>query len=134
MSREARLAAWAELLESAGELAQIRRLDEASPAERGALRKDGSAASVAFADPLLRAAGLRGDSVEAACAFFRIAPDECHRALCECGAVRTLTGPRAAATVRRLARRPRVERLRFRLCAGVTAALFVLLGIRLLLA
>jgi hypothetical protein len=44
------------------------------------------------------------------------------------------TGPRAAATVRRLARRARLERARARLCAAVVAGLGVLLGLRLLVA
>lgn len=134
LTREERLAAWAILLDGAGELAQIRELDSADRKARGALRKRGSAASVAFADPSLRAAGLSGDSFEAVCAFFGLRPNECHRVLCQCGAARALYGPRAAATVRRLARRPRIERARLQLCAGLLAALGAMLGLRLLIA
>lgn len=134
LTREERLAAWAALLERSGELAQIRELDSAVRRARGVLRKDGSAASVAFADPSLRAAGLSSDSFDAVCAFFGLRPNECHRVLCECGAARALPGPRAAATVRRLARRPRIERACLRLCAGLIAALGALLGLRLLIA
>ena len=133
-TREERLEAWAILLERAGELAEIRKLDTADRKARGALRKDGSAASVAFADPSLRAAGLSGDTIEAVAAFFGLRPNECHRVLCQCGAARTFPGPRAAATVRRLACRPRVERARLQLCAGLVAALGALLGLRLLIA
>ena len=132
LTREERLAAWAALLERAGELAEMRELDRVARAERGALRKDGSAASVAFADPALRAAGLDGDTFAAACAFFGLAPNQCHRVLCGCGAARAHDGPAAAATVRRLADGPRRERARVQLCAGLVAALGALLGLRLL--
>lgn len=133
LTREERLAAWAVLLDRAGPLAQIRQLDSAPRKQQGSLRKDGSAASVAFADPALRAAGLSDDTFEAACAFFGLAPNECHRVLCACGAVRALDGSAAAATVRRLALAPRRERARLELCAGVVGGLGVLLGLRLLI-
>lgn len=134
LTREERLAAWAALLERCARLAEVRELDSARRKEMGALRREGSAASIAFADPSLRAAGLGGDSVEAACAFFGLTVDECHRVLCQCGAAAALPGSRAAATVRRLARRRRLERMRFRFCAALFAALGALLGLRLLIA
>jgi hypothetical protein len=89
---------------------------------------------VAFADPALRAAGLGGDSVGAVCEFFQLDLDECHRVLCQCGAARILAGPTAAATVRRLAHRRRLERAWLGLCAALLAGLGGLLGLRLLIA
>jgi hypothetical protein len=130
--REERLAAWATLLERRATLSEIRALDFAPPAACDALRKDGSAASVAFADPTLRAAGLRGDSVSAVREFFQLNLNECHRVLCQCGTARVFAGPDAAATVRRLARRRRIDRAETRLCVAVLAGLGGLLGLRLL--
>ena len=134
LTRDERLAAWAALLDRCPHVAEVRELDSARRKQMGPLRREGSAASIAFADPSLRAAGLAGDSVDAACAFFGLTADECHRVLCQCGAAAVLPGPAAAATVRRLARRRRLERMRLRFCAGLLAALGALLGLRLLVA
>jgi hypothetical protein len=131
-SREERLAAWAALLERRLTLSEIRELDSTPRAACDALRKDGSAASLAFADPTLRAAGLSGDSVGAVREFFQLSLNECHRVLCQCGNARVLNGPNAASTVRWLARRRRVERAELRLCTAVLAGLGGLLGLRLL--
>jgi hypothetical protein len=129
LTREERLAIWAAALERCGELAQIRRLDAGSDAQR--LRRDGSAASVALQDPTLRAAGLRGDTVGETMEFFGLSLAEAHRILCECGAVRVQTGASAAATVRRIARGRRVDRASLQLAAGIVAGLGLLLGVRL---
>lgn len=131
MSQEARLAVWASLLERRDALAQIKELDRCDDAAAMALRRDGSAASVAFADPALRAAGLRGDSVGDICAFFGLTPRQCHRLLCACGAAPILRGSDAASALRRLARQPRLERARLNLCLGLSAGLLGLLGLRL---
>jgi hypothetical protein len=81
-----RLERWAEVLERAGgrQLKTLFEIEYLSRAERAALRADDSPLSVAFADTRLRAAGLAGDTVGEAIAFFGVSEMEMHRILCFC--------------------------------------------------
>ena len=85
MSRAERLRRWADLLhEHGGSVRPLFETEFAPVALRRALREDGSAVTVAFADPALRAAGLRGDAYGDAQDFFELSHDEMHWILCHC--------------------------------------------------
>jgi hypothetical protein len=64
------------------------------------MRADGSPFSVAYADPVLRAAGLESDTLGDAMRFFEISEYEAHRVVCFCMHGRTVEGRRAANAVR----------------------------------
>lgn len=100
-TRRARLERWAELLEQ-----EPRRLFATLPEvelvpwpRRGTLRSDNSPLALAYADPLLRASGLSGDTYGEARRFFGLREGQVHRLLCSCVNGRHL---RADLTARRL--------------------------------
>src|SRR3546814_9596866 len=62
MPRRERLARWTEILEQQPGL--LRSIEGLELSESGIRRADCSPLSIAFADPILRAAGLRGDRSE----------------------------------------------------------------------
>ena len=97
-----RLERLAEVLERAGgrQLKTLFEIEYLSRAERAALRADDSPLSVAFADTRLRAAGLAGDTVGEAIAFFGVSEMEMHRILCFCHHGDTMSANAAAARVR----------------------------------
>ena len=84
--RDERLERWAEVLEREPRrcLPTLHRLEFVSRSERRDLRTEGSAISVAFADPLLRASGLAGDTYGDAREFFGLSERQAHRLLCSC--------------------------------------------------
>ena len=85
MSRAERLRRWADLLrEHGGSVRPLFETEFVPVVQRRALREDGSAVTVAFADPVLRAAGLRGDTYGDARDFFGLSHDEMHWILCHC--------------------------------------------------
>ena len=104
-SRSERLARWAELLEREPE----RRLNTFFETEyetddaRAGLRRGDSPISVAFADPVLRAAGLQNDSYGAAKKFFDVSDWELHRVVCYCHYGAAVAAGDAARAVRMIA-------------------------------
>ena len=86
LSRSQRLERWAELLEREPDrkLNTFFETEYESDDERAVLRRDGSPISVAFADPVLRAAGLENDSYGEAKEFFDVSDWELHRMVCYC--------------------------------------------------
>jgi hypothetical protein len=85
MSRAERLRRWADLLrEHGGGVRPLFETEFVAAALRRGLRENGSALTVAFADPVLRAAGLRGDTYGAVQDFFELSHDEMHWILCHC--------------------------------------------------
>jgi hypothetical protein len=60
---------------------------------------------VAYADPVLRAAGLRGDTIGDAAEFFGLSHPQLHRLVCVCHQGPSIAGETAARQVRALARR-----------------------------
>jgi hypothetical protein len=90
--------------------------------EREARRADGSPLSVAYADPVLRAASLRGDTIGDAAEFFGLSHAELHHLVCFCHYGRTIAPSIAAAQVRALGRGVEMPALSAtRLAAGVAA-------------
>jgi hypothetical protein len=105
MSRRERLERWAELLERQPHrrLSTIEGTEFGSRREREAKRSDHSPLTVAFEDPVLRAAGLRGDRVGDAVEFFDLSHREVHRLVCYCHYGRTVSPGTVAAGLRMMA-------------------------------
>jgi hypothetical protein len=102
LSKRERLELWAEALEREGgrRLKTLYQIEYAPPAERACGRADDSPLSVAFNHPELRAAGLAGDTIGDAIAFFGINESELHNILCFCHYGETMSAEVAAARVR----------------------------------
>ena len=102
LSKRERLELWAEALEREGgrRLKTLYQIEYAPPAERALGRADDSPLSVAFNNPELRAAGLSGDTIGDATAFFGINESELHNILCFCHYGETMSAEVAAARVR----------------------------------
>ena len=100
-----RLERWAEALERDPDrvLTSIEESEWKSEHERGALRAESSALTVAFEDAVLRAEGLASDTLGDAAAFFRLTDAEAHFALCSCVYGQTMQAGVAARRVRMLA-------------------------------
>jgi hypothetical protein len=64
------------------------------------MRSDGSPISVAFEDPVLRAAGLENDSYGEAKRFFELTDHQLHRVICYCHFGETLSAATAAHYIR----------------------------------
>ena len=121
LSRRERLERWAEVLarEPERRLRSLGEIEFVPKAERPDLRADNSPLTVAYADPVLRAAGLEGDRLGDAMAFFGLSERQAHRLLCSCMNGWRIDPAQAARSVRRLADpRPRLP-----LALGCAAAL-----------
>jgi hypothetical protein len=105
LSREARLNRWADLLEEWGArpLKLFTRIEYQPEAERMAVRQDDSPMTTAYADPVLREAGLAGDTFGDAVRFFELSQHEAHELLCDCHYFGKMDGSVAARRVRQLA-------------------------------
>jgi hypothetical protein len=104
-TRRERLLRWAEILKRDGArlLQPLKYLEFYAPAERARLRADQTPIAAAFADPVLRSAGLAGDSYGEARAFFGLTEAEGHFLLCDCHWRGRMTGDAAARRVRAVA-------------------------------
>jgi hypothetical protein len=101
MTRDERLERWAEVLERrGGTVRALRGIEFVPRPELRATREDGSALSVAFGDPVLRASGLRSDRYEDAVAFFELREHEAHLILCNCYRGETPSAKEVAGRVR----------------------------------
>ena len=102
MTRSERLERWAELLERD----PTRRLNSLTGTEyqpediRDRMRGNSSPVSVAFDDPMLRSAGLAGDSYGEAKRFFALTDHQLHNIVCYCHHGVTMTAATAARHVR----------------------------------
>jgi hypothetical protein len=126
-----RLERWAEVLERQGgrRLKTLFEIEYLPRAERAALRANDSPLSVAFGDGRLRAAGLAGDRIGDAVAFFEVSEMELHRILCFCHHGDTMSADAAAARVRAAAVRAAWNRPAYlspMFIGGIGAAVFAL--------
>jgi len=114
LSRRERLERWATLLERDPErrLRALVRVEFVSEPDRAGMRNDDSPISVAFADPVLRAAGLGGDTFGDAQDFFELSWEDAHELLCDCHYCGDMDGETVARRVRAAAR-PRLTRMLF---------------------
>jgi hypothetical protein len=101
MSRRQRLERWADLLmrDPGRPLMPMLRTEGLRLIDRRALRHLDSPMAVAYADPVLRAQGLRDDSFGATVDFFDLTERAAHDLLCDCGYHGTMT---AASTAYRI--------------------------------
>jgi hypothetical protein len=130
MGREQRLSRWIDRLEADPErrLRALHEIEYLSPAQRRECRADDSPLSVAYADPVLRSAGLTGDRVGDCTDFFELNDDQVHHAFCSCHVGIRLSSRRAA---RRLRHMLRAESFRRKVSDGLSRgvqALFAKLG------
>jgi hypothetical protein len=104
-TRAERLLRWADALDRMGgaRLHTLWRTEHAARGLRASMRSDGSPLSVAFADPVLRIAGLEDDSYAAAKRFFQLADYELHWIVCYCHFGETVSAEAAARQVRAMA-------------------------------
>jgi len=104
-TRTLRLQRWRDLLLQQGErrLRPLLHLEFRTPEDRAQCRADNSPLAIAFADPVLRAAGLRGDTVGHAEGFFGLSSRETHYLLCDCHYMGAMGSDRVARRVNVLA-------------------------------
>jgi hypothetical protein len=114
LSRRERLERWAELLgrEPGRRLRALHGIEYGTPYERLTCRADGSPLAVAYADPVLRAAGLEGDTVGDAAEFFDLSHEQLHDLLCFRHHGGTVSASTASAQVRAFARQGDVSACR----------------------
>jgi hypothetical protein len=105
LSRRQRLQRWADLLsrEPHRQLKALSRVEFYAERERALLRGENTPISVAAADPVLREAGLHGDTLGDAQGFFELSDAEAHMLLCDCHIVGQMDGKGVAQRVRALA-------------------------------
>jgi hypothetical protein len=105
LSRRERLERWADLLSRnpQRQLKALSRVEFYAERERGLLRGENTPISVAVADPVLNGAGLQGDTLGDAQAFFELSDAEAHYLLCDCHFVGQMDGEGVAHRIRALA-------------------------------
>ena len=86
MPLDRRLQRWVELLEADPDrvLSTFHETEYQPATVREATRCNHSALSIAFSDPLLRAAGLKNDTYGEAKRFFELSDRQLHRIVCSC--------------------------------------------------
>jgi hypothetical protein len=109
MSRNQRLERWAALLEQnpGQRLSTLPQTENQPVIARASMRADGSPMSIAFADPVFRAAGLANDSYGEAKRFFELTDRQLHRTICYCHFGATVSAATAAHYVRKASGRSR---------------------------
>jgi hypothetical protein len=102
MPRSARLQRWAELLERDPHrvLSTLHQTEHQPDSVRAVLRCDNSAISVAFDDPVLRAAGMENDTYGEAKRFFELSDRQLHRVICYCHFGATVSAQTTASYLR----------------------------------
>lgn len=103
-TRVSRMERWIELLEQNPSrcLSALVGTEHLHPLVRVEARAAGSALSVAFEDPLLRASGLQSDTFGEAKRFFELSDWDLHEVVCSCHVGTTMQAGWAAGRVRRI--------------------------------
>ena len=104
MSRTERLERWATALDRCeeGRLAPFRDLEYLAGVSLAGLSQENSPLAVAYADPLLRRAGLDSDRYGDGARFFGLSRAEAHEILCSCGYAGTMWAGEVAHRIRQL--------------------------------
>ena len=107
MTRRERLERWAESLEGSARpfLATLHETEYQPIDVRLALRDDDTPISVAFADPILRAAGMENDSYGEAKRFFELSDEQLHGLVCFCHYGERVSAATVARRLRKMANR-----------------------------
>ncbi|MBB3705000.1 hypothetical protein [Aminobacter aminovorans] len=102
MTRIERLERWARLLKDQPQrrLTTLSGTEFLPHAERQTMRASGSPITVAFEDPVFRAAGLSDDSYGEAKRFFELSDRQLHNIVCHCHLGESTRGASAARHVR----------------------------------
>lgn len=102
LSRSERLERWADLLERNPDrrLSTLHQTEYQPANMRATMRGDGSPLSVAFEDPVLRAAGLKNDSYGEAKRYFELTDEQLHEVICYCHFGATVNASVAARHIR----------------------------------
>jgi hypothetical protein len=102
LTQNQRLERWATILEEnpSRRLNTFFETEYQLPTARDAMRPQGSPISVAFADPQLRADGLRDDSYGEAKRYFGLSDHQMHHVLCYCHYGATMSAGTAARALR----------------------------------
>jgi hypothetical protein len=111
LTRRERLNRWAELLkrDPAARLRTLEGTEWQLQVQKSLMRADGSPLTVAYKDPVLRAAGLQDDTFGEAMRFFDLSEHDAHRIVCYCMHGRTVESQAAAKAVRAIAAGRTVE-------------------------
>jgi hypothetical protein len=134
LSKRERLERWAELLgQHGGALRSLYETEFAPWHRRRTMREDNSPLSVAYADPILRAQGLKGDAYGDAIDFFGLSHGEAHHILCYCHCGHTISAELVATRVRQAAAHAQTSTASLSLwavpaAAAAAAAVAALLG------
>jgi hypothetical protein len=106
LTRRERLQRWADLLsrDPHRRLKALFRVEFYAEHERPLMRGENTPISVAAADPVLREAGLHGDTLGDAQAFFELSNAEAHRLLCDCHYAGQMTAEGVAQRIRAIAK------------------------------
>jgi hypothetical protein len=95
MTRSERIERWATLLEEYdGRISPLPGIEYMPDAERRELAGPYYPMTVAFADPVFRALGLKGDRLSDAMDFFEMTVDDVHELMCECVSTGTMIAGR----------------------------------------
>ncbi|HXV31486.1 MAG TPA: hypothetical protein VD840_14245 [Sinorhizobium sp.] len=102
LSRSERLERWAELLERNPQrrLSTLHETEYQPARVRATMRNDGTPISVAFEDPVFRAAGLENDSYGEAKRFFELSDEQLHKVICYCHFGASVSASTAARHIR----------------------------------
>ena len=105
LTRRERLERWAEALERepGRRLRSLGEIEFHPRGERPFMRADNSPITVAYADPVLRAAGLKGDRLGDAIEFFDLSERQAHALLCSCMNGWSMSAEKTATRLRRIA-------------------------------
>jgi len=102
MSRTDRLERWAECLEILpnSRLSTLRQTEYQPFPLREEMRSDDTPISVAFRDPVLRAAGMQNDTYGEAKRFFELSDGQLHDVVCHCHFGESVSAAAAARNIR----------------------------------
>lgn len=105
LSRRDRLRRWADLLsrDPHRPLKALSRVEFYAEHERALLRGKNTPLSVAAADPVLKAAGLQGDTLGDAQKFFGLSAAQAHYLVCDCHFAGRMDGEGVARRIRAVA-------------------------------
>ncbi|WP_274629541.1 hypothetical protein [Arvimicrobium flavum] len=104
LTRSERLQRWAELLERdpGRRLSTLHQTEYQAPLARDRMSSEGSPISVAFADDVLREAGMKNDTYGEAKRFFELTDGQLHEVICYCHFGSSVSAATAAAHVRQI--------------------------------
>ncbi|RFB83756.1 hypothetical protein B5K11_33530 [Rhizobium leguminosarum bv. trifolii] len=105
LTRRERIERWAESLERSPRpfLRTLHETEYQPIEDRIAMRDDDTPISVAFADPILRAAGMENDSYGEARRFFELSDGQLHELVCFCHFGERVSAATVARRVRKMA-------------------------------